>query len=90
MNIEELSYFNALSLHMLNGKFRKKDNKLIFQNGTELTSKENPMNIPDELEFTLNILTESDIDTGKIYWCAVLVGGKTKTYVIAAGELEQS
>ena len=88
MNIEELSYFDVLPLHMLKGKYRKKDNKLTLQNGTELTSKENPMNIPDELEFTLYVVTESDTDTKKVYWCAALINKETKVHIIAAGEVE--
>ena len=88
MNIEELTYFDVLPLHMLNGKYHKEDNKLILQNGDKLTSKENPMNIPDGLEFTFHVLTESDTDTNKVYWCAGLIGEGTKVYVIAAGELE--
>ncbi len=88
MNIEELTYFDVLPLHMLNGKYHKKDNKLILQNGTELTSKEDPMNITDGLEFTLHVLTKSDADTRKIYWCAALASKETKLHVIAAGELE--
>ena len=88
MNIEELTYYDVLPLRRLNGKYHKKGNKLTLQNGIELTSKEDLMNIPDELEFTLHVLTGSDTNTGKVYWCAALASKDTKMRIIAAGELE--
>lgn len=88
MNIEELTYFDVLPLHRLNGEYHKEGNKLTLQNGIELFSKEDPMNITDGLEFTLHVLTGSDTNTGKLYWCAALTSEDTKLRIIAAGELE--